>query len=113
MESLLSRKCKVNEINDEYDIDKVWGIVTDMKKWYFMKYTLDSERKLSFKLLKPLSVAYEDQNMKVKAERVLGHIIWLLEEAQKPKKVLEELRKIKRVRSGDLAGKESVKKKIY
>ncbi|CAG8736236.1 14549_t:CDS:1, partial [Funneliformis caledonium] len=31
-----------------------------------------------------LPVVYEDEDMKEKAEKVLGHIIWLLEEAQKP-----------------------------
>ena len=59
MESSLSRKCKADEIDDEYDIDKVWGIVTDAEKWYFMECTL-SERKTSFKLLKPLFVVYEE-----------------------------------------------------
>ena len=48
-----------------------------------MKCTLDNERKPVFKLSKPLSVAYEDEDMKDKVERVLGHTIWLLEESQK------------------------------
>jgi hypothetical protein len=108
MESSLSRKRKANEIDDEYDIDKVWGIVTDAEKWYFMECTLDSERKPSFKLSKPLFVVYEEdvKDMNDKAEKILGHIIWLLEEAQKPVKTWDESREIKRVRSiGDLAGK--------
>ncbi|GBC43765.2 hypothetical protein GLOIN_2v1789859 [Rhizophagus irregularis DAOM 181602=DAOM 197198] len=37
-------------------------------------------------LSKPLFVAYEDD----KAEKVLGHIIWLLEEAQKPVETSQE-----------------------
>src|SRR5581483_9856120 len=83
MESSLSRKRKANEI-DEYDMDKVWGIVTDAEKWYFMECTLDSERKPSFILSKPLFVVYENAGMKDMAENVLEHIIWLMEEAQKP-----------------------------
>ncbi|RIA79214.1 hypothetical protein C1645_746052 [Glomus cerebriforme] len=105
MESSLSRKRKADEIDDEYDIDKVWGIVTDAEKWYFMECTFDNGRKAVFKLSKPLSVAYEDEDMKDKAEKVLGHIIWLLKEARKPVKALEESREIKRARSGDLVGK--------
>src|SRR5436309_13822499 len=89
-------------MNDEYDMDKVWGIVTDAEKWYFMECTLENERKPVFKLSKPLFVAYEDEGMKDMAEKVLGHILWLLEEAQKPVKALEESREIKRVRSGEL-----------
>jgi hypothetical protein len=34
-------------------------------------------------LSKPLFVAYDDAGMKDIAEKVLGHIIWLLEESQK------------------------------
>ena len=67
-----------------------------------MECTLDNEGELSFKLSKPLFVAYEDEGMKDMAEKVLGHILWLLEEAQKPVKALEESREIKRVRSGEL-----------
>ena len=107
MESSLSRKCKVGDIDVSYSLDKVWGIVTDAEKWYFMECTLENERKPVFKLSKPLFVAYEDESMKDMAEKVLGHILWLLEEAQKPVKALEESREIKRVRSGDLAGKKN------
>ncbi|CAI2188535.1 2362_t:CDS:2 [Funneliformis geosporum] len=59
MESSLSRKRKANEIDDEYDMDKVWGIVTDAEKWNLWN------------------------GMKDMTEKVLGHILWLLEEAQK------------------------------
>ena len=48
-----------------------------------------------FKLSKPLLVAYEDEGMKDMAEKVLGHILWLPEEAQKPVKALEKSREIK------------------
>jgi hypothetical protein len=44
------------------------------------------------------------------AERVLGHIIWLLEEAQEADSASqrgEESREIKRVRSGDLTEKKN------
>ena len=57
---------------------------------------------MKFKLSKPLSVAYEDQDMKVKAERVFGHIIWLLEEVQKPVSVLN-VDKEKVVKTNNLA----------
>ncbi|GET03234.1 hypothetical protein GLOIN_2v1881079 [Rhizophagus clarus] len=58
-------------------------------KWYSMEFTQDSEAKLSFKLSKPLFVAYEDVGMKDMEERVLGHIIWLLEESQKADSALD------------------------
>ncbi|KAF0556673.1 hypothetical protein F8M41_015031 [Gigaspora margarita] len=81
--SLTCRKRKANEINDECGLDKVWGIVTDAEKWYFMECTLDKGRP-SFKLSEPVIVVYKDENMQMKVERVLSHIIWLLKEAQKP-----------------------------
>ena len=61
--SLTCRKRKANEIDDESDMDKVWGIVTDAEKWYFMECTLDEERKPSFKLSEPVSVVYKSDNM--------------------------------------------------
>ncbi|PKC59011.1 hypothetical protein RhiirA1_470078 [Rhizophagus irregularis] len=30
-------KRKANELDDDYDMDIVWGIVTDAEKWYFME----------------------------------------------------------------------------
>ncbi|RHZ78496.1 hypothetical protein Glove_162g15 [Diversispora epigaea] len=70
---------------NEDSLDKVWGIVTDLEKWYFMECLLDGEGKPSFKLSKHLMISYEDENIKkIQAEKIIGHIIWLLEEAQKP-----------------------------
>jgi hypothetical protein len=48
LESSLGRKRKANEMDDEHGFDKVWGIVTDAEKWYFMECTQDVEGKLSF-----------------------------------------------------------------
>jgi hypothetical protein len=50
IESSLGHKRKANEIDDEYDIDKVWGIVANAEKWYFTDCSPDSEGKPSFKL---------------------------------------------------------------
>jgi len=72
--SLTCRKCKANEIDDSYSLNKVWGIVTDAKKWYFMECTLDNEGKLSFKLLEPV-IVYKDENLQAKVEKVFGHIV--------------------------------------
>ena len=72
------------------------------REMVLMECTQDSEGKPSFKLSKPLFVAYKDVGMKDMAEKVLGHIIWLLEEVQKP---LQS--EVKRVRlMGNLAGKQ-------
>ncbi|PKB93214.1 hypothetical protein RhiirA5_441991 [Rhizophagus irregularis] len=85
--SLTCHKRKANEI-EEYDMDKC---------------TLDDERKPSFKLSEPVIVEYNDENMQIKVERVLGHIVWLLDEAQKPGEITGSgEREIKRVRSGEL-----------
>ena len=37
-----------------------------------------------FQIAGALFVAYEDEDMREKAEKVLDHIIWLLEEEQEP-----------------------------
>ncbi|EXX70886.1 hypothetical protein RirG_083340 [Rhizophagus irregularis DAOM 197198w] len=100
--SLTCRKRKVNEIDDSYGLDKVWGIVTDAEKWYFMECMLDGEGKPSFKLSEPVIVVYKDENLQAKVEKVLGHIVWLLEEAQKPMEASqsgEGSREIKRSKS--------------
>ena len=89
-------------------MDKVWGIVTDAEKWYFMECTQGEEGKPLFKLSKPVIVVYDDENLQAKVEKVLAHIVWLLDEAQKPVEISRSgERKIKRVRSGDLVGKKN------
>jgi len=37
MKSTLSYKCKADEIDNKQDVDKVFGIVTDLSEWYFME----------------------------------------------------------------------------
>lgn len=37
-----------------------------------------------FKLSELVTVVYKDENLQVKVEMVLWHIVWLLKEAQKP-----------------------------
>ncbi|PKK68466.1 hypothetical protein RhiirC2_750150 [Rhizophagus irregularis] len=49
-----------------------------------MECSLDNEGKPSFKLSEPVTVVYKDENLQTKVEKDLGHIVWLLEEAQKP-----------------------------
>src|SRR6185369_4158865 len=78
----------------EQVIGSVFAIVTDAKEFYFLECTLDDQEKPSFKLSKPVVVVYEDDDMKVKVEEVLSHIVWLLEEVQKA----DELEGNKRVR---------------
>ncbi|PKC02488.1 hypothetical protein RhiirA5_380939 [Rhizophagus irregularis] len=47
------------------------------------KCSLDNERKPKFKLSKPVVIIYGDEDMENRVKKVLGHIAWLLEEAQK------------------------------
>ncbi|KAF8470096.1 hypothetical protein BDZ91DRAFT_719950 [Kalaharituber pfeilii] len=96
--SLTDRKRKAKEINGGQDVDKVFGIVTDASEWYFMECTLEDEEKPLFKLSKPVLIGYDDEFMEIQVKKVLAHIVWLLDEAQKPIQVEGELRKIKRVR---------------
>src|SRR3954469_23352136 len=96
MKLTLLRKCKADEINNEQDVDRVFGIVTDVSEWYFMECSLDNERKPSFKLLELMTVVYKDENLQAKVKKVLRHIVWLLEEAQKPVDASQS--KVKRVR---------------
>ena len=49
----------------------------------------------SFKLSKPVVVVYEDDDMKVKVEKVLSHIVWLLEEVQKADELEDGNKRIK------------------
>ncbi|GBB93359.1 hypothetical protein RclHR1_21560002 [Rhizophagus clarus] len=106
LESSLGRKRKANKMDKDDGFNKVWGIVTDAEKWYFMECVQVTEGKLSFKLMKPaLFVAYEDAGMKDMAEKILGHIIWLLEESQKADSAVNE-KVIKKPRSSsNLVGK--------
>jgi hypothetical protein len=85
LESALSnRKRKASEM-EEGDVftGKTFGIITDAKEWYFMECSY-IEGKPSFKLSEPVTVVYKDEDLQDKVEKVLGHIAWLLEEAQKP-----------------------------
>src|SRR3954447_4342965 len=108
LESALSnRKRKASEMEEEGTfVGKTYGIVTDAKEWYFLECSLDDQDRLRFKLSKPVVVVYGNEDMERNVERVLGHIAWLLEEAQKPVEASQS--GVKRVRStGDLAIKKN------
>ncbi|CAB4435833.1 unnamed protein product [Rhizophagus irregularis] len=99
--SLSNRKRKINEMEeDQPTFGRVFGIVTDAEKFYFMECTMDDQDRPSFKLSEPVVVVYKDENLETKVEKVLGHIVWLLEEAQKPDSASQsEERAIKKPRS--------------
>src|SRR3954468_3327459 len=103
LESALSnRKRKASEMEeDSVFVGKVFGIVTDAEKWYFMECSLDDQDRLRFKLSEPVVVVYNDENMENMVRKVLGHIAWLLEEVQKSDSAvnLGSEREIKRVKS--------------
>ncbi|CAG8723671.1 14824_t:CDS:1, partial [Funneliformis caledonium] len=61
---------------------RIFGIITDSEKWFFLECSLDNEGKPKFKLSKPMVVVYGDEDMEDRVKKVLGHIAWLLEEAQ-------------------------------
>lgn len=46
-----------------------------------MECSLDNEEKPTFNLSEPVIVVYKDEDLQAKVEKVLGHIVWLLEEA--------------------------------
>jgi hypothetical protein len=99
---LSNRKRKADEIEEEQSFGRVFGIVTDAEKFYFMECTMDDQDRPSFKLSKQVIVDYNDENLQTKVEKVLGHIVWLLDEAQKPAEAFqsdEQPRVIKRARS--------------
>jgi hypothetical protein len=64
---------------------KVFGIVTDSEKWYFLECSLNNEGEPNFKLSKPVVVIYGDRDMEVRVKTVIGKIAWLVE------RILEEL----------------------
>jgi hypothetical protein len=82
--SLSNRKRKADEMEEKQAFGRVFGIVTDAEKFYFMECSMDDQDRPSFKLSEPVVVVYNDENLQAKVEKVLGHIVWLLEEAQKP-----------------------------
>ncbi|CAG8606994.1 2567_t:CDS:2 [Gigaspora margarita] len=93
---------ETEEIEEDQILGRVFGLVTDGEKFYFMECLLDDQDRPCFKLSEPVIIVYNDDNIENMVVKVLSHIVWLLGEAQKPVKVLEESREIKRVRSGEL-----------
>ncbi|KAF0520297.1 crinkler family protein [Gigaspora margarita] len=64
-------QCESSLSNDK---QKVFGIITDAEKWYFLECTLNDSEDLDFKLSKPVIVMYEDRDMENMISTVLGHI---------------------------------------
>jgi hypothetical protein len=96
IESALSnRKRKADEMEEERFVNKVFGIVTDAREWYFLECSYDDQERPKFKLSKSIAVAYDNENLESMVERVLGHIVWLLEEVQKPTESLQSERQPK------------------
>ncbi|CAG8715016.1 5097_t:CDS:2 [Rhizophagus irregularis] len=57
------------------------GIDPDQLKLW--QCSLDNERNPNFKLSKPMVIIYGDEDMEDRVKKVLGHIVWLLGEAQR------------------------------
>jgi hypothetical protein len=55
-----------------------------MSKNFILWNLLDDQDRLCFKLSEPVAVVYNDESMENMVRKVLSHIVWLLEEVQKP-----------------------------
>ncbi|CAG8452805.1 10225_t:CDS:2 [Ambispora gerdemannii] len=64
--SLSNRKRKASEVEEEPTVGKVFGIVTDAEKFYFMECSLDEQDSPKFKLSRSVIVVYDDPDMKAK-----------------------------------------------
>jgi hypothetical protein len=64
-------------------LGKVFGIVTDAEKFYFMECSLDDQASNC----RNRWSLYNDEIMENIVRKVLSHIVWLLEEVQKPVEV--------------------------
>jgi hypothetical protein len=87
--------------DDEAITDKVFGIVSDAEKFYFLECRFNGDGKPLFKLSKPTIVNYDPEVMRTTVAKVLGHIGWLLEEVDKPDTTSTVVKK-QRVDSRDL-----------
>ncbi|CAH1767474.1 22916_t:CDS:2 [Entrophospora sp. SA101] len=65
------------------DDSKVFGIITDSQKWFFLECSSGNEGKTQFKLSKPVVDVYGDEDMESRVRKVIGYIAWLLQEALK------------------------------
>ncbi|PKK62095.1 hypothetical protein RhiirC2_790868 [Rhizophagus irregularis] len=73
-----------NELNKKFNII-VNPKRTKASKWIanIEQCSLDNERKPNFKLSKPVVIIYGNEDMEDRVKKVLGYIVWLLEEAQR------------------------------
>ncbi|CAG8834718.1 42358_t:CDS:2 [Gigaspora margarita] len=84
-----NRKRKRNEMEEIEDlfIDKAYGIVTDSCKWYFIECVVNEDDKPKFSIHSEqgsiIDWSEEIESLENGARRVLGHIVWLLKEAEK------------------------------
>ncbi len=77
----INRKRTHDEIGGK-SADKAYGIVTNGRAWYFVKFAMNGE-KISIHSEKPaiLDLAEESESLEEGARRILGRIVWLLKEA--------------------------------
>ncbi|SRR6266498_197377 len=73
--SLSNHKCKTDKIKENQIFERVFGIVIDAEKFYFMECSLDNYDRPYFKLLKLVIIIYNNEYIKIMVEKVLDHII--------------------------------------
>ncbi|KAF0459383.1 crinkler family protein [Gigaspora margarita] len=84
-----NRKRKRNEMEEIEDlfIDKAYGIITDSSRWYFIECVVNEDDKPKFSIHSKdgtlIDWSEEIEPLEKGTRRVLGHIIWLLKEAEK------------------------------
>ena len=79
-----NRKCKHDEIESDF-ANKAYGIVTDGRAWYFVKFIMDGDKpKISVHSETPavLDWTEESETLDKGAGRILGRIVSLLKEAE-------------------------------
>ena len=78
------RKRKAKEMEEKQTLARAFGIVTDAEKFVFLKYWMNGEGNMGLEVSPSVKIDYQAKNWQDMAKDILGNILWLLEEAQKP-----------------------------
>jgi len=95
---IITRKRQVDEGERDYP-QKAFGIVSDAEKFLFLKCLVDSEGSISLEISPRVTVDYHAENLEDRVKQVLGNIVWLLSEVQKPPGNVDSQRETKRVKT--------------
>lgn len=94
----------IEDTEEEETLGRAFRVVTDAERFHFLRVlTMNSGDTIRLEVLQEMTIGYRMEGWQDRVEAILGNIVWLLQEVEKP--VNDVVVDSPRVQKGEVTGR--------